>query len=704
MIGRTFSARGGFWQRPNLCAGFALAVAALALSPAQADVIGIGDITPKKTVSVGNPPVDITVPDLPQFGGDVTGGELVVGGTGEQVEGTDIGQLTIDIPTDTDPLKTTTAIIGDFAEGSGSVSISQLGSQFLIDSTLTIGNFGQGFLDVASGALVSDFTPGTIQGMDLAVIVGAQTASQGFVNVRGNGSIIRSNTLTTGDKGFGQIAVTNSARLDTLTNAIIGNVTNGNEIGIGSVSVDGPLTRWTIGRNASQSPGGGQGSLGNLVVGQGGRGTLSITNQAEVRITNTNNTAGNMKIGDGAGSFGEVTVDGQLSQLWAFGSLSVSDASNGRGVLYVQNKGLVRANGGVNIGNNGLVQIAGGTLLTPTITNDGVIQTAAGALGQVDSAVVNNATGEIRAAGTVDRVRDKLLFTKNVSNSGVVTSVGGEIEFTNAVTNAPTGLIAGRDAVYRFRTPFANDGSFDFSVGTSDVYGTITNNASGKIGVAHNTDVTFYNAVTNNGNLTVMPGGAAIFLNGLTLAASSALSLQLNEVASVEEIGQLQIVGDAALGGSLNLRTYSGLTPQPGDSFTLISGTSITGTFSSVLFPPAPGNNWLLNYTPSSVVLSFISAPSFNADWDGDGTVTGADLALWKANFGTMVPPGTLGDANFDGKVDGSDFNIWQRQLGTMPIIAAGGPASGAVPEPTTAALLLAALAVAARRRQPSWL
>jgi fibronectin-binding autotransporter adhesin len=702
MIGRSFSAPGGYFQRLSLraCLALGAAAAALPLGTARADVLAVGDITPFKTVQVGDPPVNVDVPDLPQFGGAVSGGDLVVGGTGFHVEDTEIGQLTIDIPTDTAPLVANTVVVGDESDGSGSITVVTLGSQLRVGQSIIVGNFGQGFLDLVAGGQLSDDPP-DVQGTDLTVVLGSQTGSQGYATVRGSGSLLRSNTLTVGEGGFGQLGVTTSARVESLTDVIIGNRGQGNVIGIGNVNVDGQLTRWTIGRNTTGGAGGGApGSLGNLIVGgQGGRGALNITNQGEVRITNPNNTGGNVTIGDGANSYGEITVDGQLSQLWAFGSLKVSDANNGRGVLYVQNKGLVRANGGVSIGNNGLVQIAGGTLLTPTITNDGVIQTAVGAVGQVDSVVVNNATGEIRAAGTVDRVRDKLLFTKDVTNAGVVTSIGGEIEFTNTVANSAGGLIAGRDAIYRFRTPFANDGSFDFSVGTSDVYGSITNNSSGKIGVAHDTDVTFYNSVINNGNLTVMPGGAAIFLNGLTLAASSALSLQLNEVASVEQIGQLQVVGTAALGGSLNLLAYGGLTPQPGDSFTLISGTTISGTFSSVLFPPAPGNNWTLDYTPTSVVLNFISAPTFNADWDGDGTVTGADLALWTANFGMMVPPGTNGDANYDGVVNGSDFSIWQLQLGTMPIVAAGGSASGAVPEPTTAALLLAALAVAARRR-----
>jgi hypothetical protein len=94
----------------------------------------------------------------------------------------------------------------------------------------------------------------------------------------------------------------------------------------------------------------------------------------------------------------------------------------------------------------------------------------------------------------------------------------------------------------------------------------------------------------------------------------------------------------------------------------------------------------------------------YDSDFNFDSNVDLADLAIWRANFGT----GTLrtqGDANLDGDVDGDDFLQWQREAGS--VAGAGAVVSalsiGAVPEPATAWLLCAgaaALLVARRGRR----
>lgn len=80
-------------------------------------------------------------------------------------------------------------------------------------------------------------------------------------------------------------------------------------------------------------------------------------------------------------------------------------------------------------------------------------------------------------------------------------------------------------------------------------------------------------------------------------------------------------------------------------------------------------------------------------DFNNDGAVNGADLALWRGEFGAA---GGNCDANNDGRVDGADFLIWQQQF-------SGGTANSfvaamAVPEPTAGLLLLLA-AIGLRRR-----
>lgn len=89
-------------------------------------------------------------------------------------------------------------------------------------------------------------------------------------------------------------------------------------------------------------------------------------------------------------------------------------------------------------------------------------------------------------------------------------------------------------------------------------------------------------------------------------------------------------------------------------------------------------------------------------DFNGDGIVNSADLAVWKTAFGTSA----AGDANADGVTDGTDFMIWQSNYGTgvaygSTVVSTAAttpavvPSVSAVPEPSSAALLGCGLATA---------
>jgi len=92
------------------------------------------------------------------------------------------------------------------------------------------------------------------------------------------------------------------------------------------------------------------------------------------------------------------------------------------------------------------------------------------------------------------------------------------------------------------------------------------------------------------------------------------------------------------------------------------------------------GGKGIGNYAFDNV----ITAAGFTADFNGNGFVDEDDLVQWALSFG--VDAGA--DTDADGDSDGADFLAWQQQF-TGP-----GPLSAAtsVPEPTGAALLLAAL------------
>ena len=86
-----------------------------------------------------------------------------------------------------------------------------------------------------------------------------------------------------------------------------------------------------------------------------------------------------------------------------------------------------------------------------------------------------------------------------------------------------------------------------------------------------------------------------------------------------------------------------------------------------------------------------VSNNSPDADFDDDNDVDGEDLADWLSAFG----PGSGGDADGDKDTDGADFLVWQREY-TGP----SGLQSFAIPEPSTAVLAWAFLALVASNRR----
>jgi hypothetical protein len=126
-----------------------------------------------------------------------------------------------------------------------------------------------------------------------------------------------------------------------------------------------------------------------------------------------------------------------------------------------------------------------------------------------------------------------------------------------------------------------------------------------------------------------------------------------------------------------------GLTMNPGSTLRMqINGTTtdlydqvvasgtvqLKGTLDVLINPPASsgtgtGSASYPSYTPQiGDKFDIITAAGFAkpTDFNHSNTVTGADLATWKASFGG----GNGADADGDGDSDGADFLAWQRDLG----------------------------------------
>lgn len=111
--------------------------------------------------------------------------------------------------------------------------------------------------------------------------------------------------------------------------------------------------------------------------------------------------------------------------------------------------------------------------------------------------------------------------------------------------------------------------------------------------------------------------------------------------------------------------------------------------------PLASGSYTMLFQAPSAVVPFALQfnvtqiGSVLSADFNRDGVVNGADLAMWRQAFGV----GAGGDANRDGRTDGADLVIWQQQ-------STQSAATAAVPEPASGVLAMLGLGAAVWRRE----
>jgi hypothetical protein len=107
---------------------------------------------------------------------------------------------------------------------------------------------------------------------------------------------------------------------------------------------------------------------------------------------------------------------------------------------------------------------------------------------------------------------------------------------------------------------------------------------------------------------------------------------------------------------------------------------------------PDYGEPFLSRFTVESMRDLGYTVAAFE-DFNGDGSVSGADLDAWQGSFGATglaIDSVALGDADRDRAVTGRDFLLWQQAF------AAGGSAVG-VPEAGGVGMMLVAVVVIVR-------
>ena len=209
---------------------------------------------------------------------------------------------------------------------------------------------------------------------------------------------------------------------------------------------------------------------------------------------------------------------------------------------------------------------------------------------------------------------------------------------------------------------------------------------------------TLSNPLTVRGNAKIQPGSSLgqLAVNGNVILEDATLEVELAGTVAGVSHDSLLIDGQLENRGAKIEATFSnGFMAAVGDRFSLVeaSGGISQGGWELVAPVLDPLLAWDVEVTGHSVLLTVL----YEADFDADGDVDGADFLRWQLGFGTATGATRLdGDADRDGDVDGGDFLKWQLLFGRETSLF-----SRVVPEPGSIvfSLMLCLLAVGVRTR-----
>jgi hypothetical protein len=183
-----------------------------------------------------------------------------------------------------------------------------------------------------------------------------------------------------------------------------------------------------------------------------------------------------------------------------------------------------------------------------------------------------------------------------IRNEGTFSNSSGTVNIDNAT----------QAALYNFSGTFANSASLSLKIADAAPFlvnsaaGTISNDVSGTLS---GTGVISPTHFTNNGGI-LSPGyspGVLAFNAGVNFS-NSILAMEVNGTGVAgTAYDQIVVNGTATLGGTLAL-TFNFPVPHDGDVVTIIDGTALSGTFSSVTGLP---EHWVVKYnSPNSGEVS----------------------------------------------------------------------------------------------------
>ncbi len=353
---------------------------------------------------------------------------------------------------------TTNTYVGVAAGGTGTVTVSGLGSQLNTTGFMRVGQTGNGTLQISDSAVVSN----------AAAVVGYDPGSVGVVTVSGAGTQWNSSAqLSVGASGNGAVTISNDAVVSATSAVVGGAASSQGVINIGAAALAAAAAPGTLSLTGP-SPSLTLGATGGLVFnhtntagyvftpGITGAGKLSTYNGTTI-LTANNNYTGGTTIAGGTLQLGNGGTSGAI-----VGNVANNGILNFNRTDSVTFAGLISGSGVVN--QNG----TGATILTANNTYTGGTAIAAGTLqlgnGGTTGAIVGNVANN--GALVFDR-SNTLTFAGQISGSGSVSQIG-----------AGTTVLTGNNAYAGGTTISAGTLQLGDGGSSGAILGNVTNNGA----------------------------------------------------------------------------------------------------------------------------------------------------------------------------------------------------------------------------------
>jgi fibronectin-binding autotransporter adhesin len=396
--------------------------------------------------------------------------------------------------------------------------------------------------------------------------------------------------------------LTNSGNYELLGPADLGTIGNGvNNTTTGYIDVEGGSTLNITGNVTNAGGSGGPGGLGTGILGSGGN-TLtvsgSVTNSGKFGVVGVGDSATIGSLTNNAGGFVNVENGSTLTV-----SGNVTNNATGPQGIYT---------GFFGLGSGSTIKILG------TLTNNGMFGLeSAGDIAKVTGAVSNTTAALFAQTGG-----SSATFSSTLTNSGVV-------DLENASSLTVNGAVDNSGILSTSR--FGGIGS-----NTMTFNALVTNNSGAHVDILGPNDTVHMPGGLANSGFVFVQNGSTIdppFINnfgGVNIDSTSTFVVgtgthtgtgyiqlangTLGEMIGSSAFGQIGVMGNASLNGTLDILLQGGFNPGVGTTYDIIlmSPGGLTGSFSTILNQVFNGGSeiWMVNYNNTGGYVSLTAAPN----------------------------------------------------------------------------------------------